>query len=314
MKPPRRRAGCRRCWATDGIGPNLDRQGGGRPGAPRSGWIWRAIEAEIDVVEDDHEHAAAGCGTGAGPERRSALSCVPPNWPGKAETRSPESISAASTLPRPRPKDRHHPRHVVARDYPVEQRMLAPRCCRRLGDEVLYRGGRLQRPVSRRAPTRCARCGRGYRRPPGVGVPAALSAASSSTGRLTPSAGGPVVWPALEAIPVVPNNAHAPFVWPMVTSPFHRWPSRSAPTTHDAVVFCDGRRDMDAAADARCRSPAAPKPVKWIRLDSAVHRPAGPQIPAARDGLARAVGACSPRSGSSRSARSVRPPPSSTVA
>lgn len=32
------------------------------------------------------------------------------------------------------------------------------------------------------------------------------------------SAGGPVVWPDLEAIIVVPNNAHALFARPMVTS------------------------------------------------------------------------------------------------
>ena len=33
------------------------------------------------------------------------------------------------------------------------------------------------------------------------------------------SAGGPVLWPDLEALLVVPNNAHALFARPMVTSP-----------------------------------------------------------------------------------------------
>lgn len=83
------------------------------------------------------------------------------------------------------------------------------------------------------------------------------------------SAGGPVVWPALEAILVVPNNAHALFARPMVTSPDSTVAVEIEASGHDALVFCDGRRDMVLPAGARLEVTRSAKPVKWIRLDSA---------------------------------------------
>ena len=56
------------------------------------------------------------------------------------------------------------------------------------------------------------------------------------------SAGGPVLWPDLEAILVVPNNAHALFGRPMVTSPDAVIAIEIEADGHDALVFCDGRR------------------------------------------------------------------------
>lgn len=83
------------------------------------------------------------------------------------------------------------------------------------------------------------------------------------------SAGGPIVWPELEAILVIPSNAHALFARPLVTSPESHIAVEIFDGGHDAVVFCDGRRTMRLPAGARVEVVRGCEPVKWIRLDSA---------------------------------------------
>jgi NAD+ kinase len=83
------------------------------------------------------------------------------------------------------------------------------------------------------------------------------------------SAGGPVLWPDLEAILVVPNNAHALFGRPMVTSPDATIAIEVEADGHDALVFCDGRREMLIPAGARIEVKRCDTAVKWARLDSA---------------------------------------------
>ena len=83
------------------------------------------------------------------------------------------------------------------------------------------------------------------------------------------SAGGPVLWPDLEAILVVPNNAHALFGRPMVTSPEATIAVEVEANGHDALVFCDGRREMLLPAGGRLEVRRSATPVKWARLDSA---------------------------------------------
>ncbi len=83
------------------------------------------------------------------------------------------------------------------------------------------------------------------------------------------SAGGPVLWPDLEAILVVPNNAHALFARPMVTSPGATIAIEIERNGHDALVFCDGRREMVVPAGGRVEVTRCGTPVKWVRLDSA---------------------------------------------
>ncbi|WP_407686478.1 NAD kinase [Mycobacterium sp. HUMS_1102779] len=83
------------------------------------------------------------------------------------------------------------------------------------------------------------------------------------------SAGGPVLWPDLEAILVVPNNAHALFARPMVISPDATVAIEIEGDGHDALVFCDGRREMPVPAGSRLEVARCGTPVKWARLDSA---------------------------------------------
>jgi NAD+ kinase len=83
------------------------------------------------------------------------------------------------------------------------------------------------------------------------------------------SAGGPILWPDLAALLVVPNNAHALFARPMVTSPDASIAIEIEADGHDALVFCDGRREMLVPAGARLEVRRCEVSVKWARLDSA---------------------------------------------
>lgn len=83
------------------------------------------------------------------------------------------------------------------------------------------------------------------------------------------SAGGPILWPDLESILVVPNNAHALFARPMVTSPNSCIAIEVEAGGYDAMVFCDGRREMVVPAGARLEVARCGTSLKWVRLDSA---------------------------------------------
>ncbi len=83
------------------------------------------------------------------------------------------------------------------------------------------------------------------------------------------SAGGPVVWPELEALLVIPSNAHALFARPLVTSPESIIAVETVAGGHDGLVFCDGRRTLELPAGGRVEVVRGRHPVRWVRLDSA---------------------------------------------
>ncbi|MQY25755.1 NAD kinase [Nocardia aurantia] len=82
------------------------------------------------------------------------------------------------------------------------------------------------------------------------------------------SAGGPVVWPELAALLVIPSNAHALFARPLVTSPDSRIAVETVAVGHDAIVFLDGRRTLALPRGARFEAVRGAEPVRWVRLDS----------------------------------------------
>ncbi|NKR56506.1 NAD kinase [Prescottella equi] len=83
------------------------------------------------------------------------------------------------------------------------------------------------------------------------------------------SAGGPIVWPELEALLVIPSNAHALFARPLVTSPESIVAVETVADSHDGLVFCDGRRTLELPAGARVEVVRGKEPIRWVRLDSA---------------------------------------------
>ncbi|WP_301200796.1 NAD kinase, partial [Corynebacterium stationis] len=81
------------------------------------------------------------------------------------------------------------------------------------------------------------------------------------------SAGGPVLWPELDAILVVPNNAHALFTKPLVVSPDSSVAVESASLTSPAVVILDGFREISMPPGSRIEVTRGSRPVRWVRLD-----------------------------------------------
>src|ERR1700744_745264 len=161
--------------------------------------------------------------------------------------------------------------HVVAQDYRVENRLTLDVIVRQAGgiiqhgwalNEVsLEKGPRLGvlgvvveidgRPVS------------------AFGCDGVLVSTPTGSTAYAFSAGGPVLWPDLEAILVVPNNAHALFGRPMVTSPDTTIAIEVEGDGHDALVFCDGGREMLGPAGSRIEGRRCDTSVLWARLDSA---------------------------------------------
>ena len=70
------------------------------------------------------------------------------------------------------------------------------------------------------------------------------------------SAGGPVLWPELDAILVVPNNAHALFAKPLVVSPHSQVAVESHVTSSPAVAVMDGFRSIQMPPRIPCGSGA----------------------------------------------------------
>jgi NAD+ kinase len=84
------------------------------------------------------------------------------------------------------------------------------------------------------------------------------------------SAGGPVVWPQVEAMLLVPSAAHALFARPLVLGPdTHVAVEIKAATEGAGVMWCDGRRHVDLPPGARIEVRRGLRPLRLARLTSA---------------------------------------------
>ncbi|MGB8022486.1 MAG: NAD kinase [Candidatus Nanopelagicales bacterium] len=83
------------------------------------------------------------------------------------------------------------------------------------------------------------------------------------------SAGGPIVWPEVEAILLVPLNAHALFARPLVTAPVSRIAIDIVAPEKQGVLWADGRRAYPLPHSARIEVRRHPEPVSFARLRSA---------------------------------------------
>lgn len=81
------------------------------------------------------------------------------------------------------------------------------------------------------------------------------------------SAGGPVVWPSLDALLLVPLSAHALFARPIVVGPESVFAVEVLDRTQGTgVLWCDGRRTRDLPRGARVIVRRSDTPVRVARL------------------------------------------------
>jgi len=160
-------------------------------------------------------------------------------------------------------------RDVVARDYTVDERLtldvraeLAPggRTVESwaLNEVSVEKGQRAQmlellvdvdgRPLSR------------------YGCDGVVCATPTGSTAYAFSAGGPVVWPEVEALLLVPISAHALFSRPLVTAPTSTFSITVDPFTTLAVLCCDGRRVFDLPPGAQVTVRRGELPVRIVRL------------------------------------------------
>lgn len=84
------------------------------------------------------------------------------------------------------------------------------------------------------------------------------------------SAGGPVIWPSVEAITVIPLSAHALFARPLVVSPDASVAIEMLErTSGTGILWCDGRRSHDLPPGARVVVRRSSRPVRLARLHPA---------------------------------------------
>ncbi len=80
------------------------------------------------------------------------------------------------------------------------------------------------------------------------------------------SAGGPIVWPEVAALLIVPISAHALFARPMVVSPDSTMAIEVVSEQSSGVLWCDGRRAADLPLGARVEVVKGASPVRLARL------------------------------------------------
>lgn len=162
---------------------------------------------------------------------------------------------------------------VIARDYDVEDRMTIEAVVRDGSNKVVGRGWALNEVSVESTNSRGvldAILEVDGRPVSSFGCDGVLVSTPTGSTAYAFSAGGPVLWPELDAILVVPNNAHALFAKPLVVSPDSQVAVESLSTTFPAQAVMDGFRPMPMPPGSRIEIRKGRQPVRWVRLD---HKP-----------------------------------------
>jgi len=157
---------------------------------------------------------------------------------------------------------------VVARDYQVEERMTLDVRVTRDGNPVVRNWALNEATVEKAARERMLEVivevdGRPLSR---WGCDGVVCATPTGSTAYAFSAGGPVVWPEVEALLMVPISAHALFARPLVTAPTSVLAIEVAPDTPHGVLWCDGRRSLELPPGARVEVRRSDLPVRFARL------------------------------------------------
>lgn len=160
---------------------------------------------------------------------------------------------------------------VVSRSYEVEERMTLDVLVRTNGD-VVHRDWALnEAAVQKVSAERMLEVvleidGRPVT---GFGCDGIVCATPTGSTAYAFSAGGPVVWPEVEALLMVPISAHALFAKPLVTSPTSVLAVEVQNGTPHGALWCDGRRTLELPSGARVEVRRGTVPVRLARLHHA---------------------------------------------
>jgi NAD+ kinase len=161
---------------------------------------------------------------------------------------------------------------VVARDYVVEERLSLDVTVRVDGEVVTRTWALNEASVEKASRERMLEVvvevdGRPLSR---WGCDGVVLATPTGSTAYAFSAGGPVVWPEVEALLLVPISAHALFARPLVASPDSVLAVEVLSRSEGAgVLWCDGRRTEHLPSGARIEARRGAEPVLLARLHTA---------------------------------------------
>lgn len=98
------------------------------------------------------------------------------------------------------------------------------------------------------------------------GCDGVLCATPTGSTAYTFSAGGPVLWPGVDALLIAPSNAHALFARSLVVSPESTVTVHIDPGGPTAILVCDGRRAHEIPPGSRVHVCKGERPVMLVRL------------------------------------------------
>ena len=158
---------------------------------------------------------------------------------------------------------------IAARDYEVEERMTLDVTVLLDGESVARSWALNEASVEKAANERMLQIlievdGRPLST---MGCDGVVLATPTGSTAYAFSAGGPVVWPQVEALLLVSNAAHALFARPLVVAPTSTLAVELLTETQGSgVLWCDGRRRFDLPRGARVEATRGVLPVRLARL------------------------------------------------
>lgn len=160
--------------------------------------------------------------------------------------------------------------HIAAREYSVQERMALDVSVLENGRKVYSTWALNEATVEKSARERMLEVVLEVEEHPlsSFGCDGVVVSTPTGSTAYAFSAGGPVVWPNVEAILMVPLSAHALFARPLVVNPEALLAvevlRRSAGS---GVLWCDGRRTFELAPGSRVEVRKSAQGVKIVRLD-----------------------------------------------
>ncbi len=163
---------------------------------------------------------------------------------------------------------------VIARDYEVEERMaLSVRVKNTVGDVTFETWALNEATVEKASRERMLEVVMEVDGRPlsSFGCDGVVISTPTGSTAYSFSGGGPVIWPTVEAIAVVPLSAHALFSRPLVVDPDASVAIEVlARTNGTGILWCDGRRSHDLPPGARVVVRRSSRPVRLARLHPSV--------------------------------------------
>jgi NAD+ kinase len=158
---------------------------------------------------------------------------------------------------------------LVTRQYVVDERMTVDVTVQESGELIASTWALNEATVEKAARERmveviCEVDGRPLSR---LGCDGVVCSTPTGSTAYAFSAGGPVVWPEVEALLLVPISAHALFAPPLVVSPSSVLAVEVISAAPGGVLWCDGRRKVDLPPGARVEVRRGTLPVRLVRLD-----------------------------------------------